>query len=139
MSVTPIISLACKKIGISRNTVYRWKDEDPEFAVKLEKVIKMGIKSVNDVCEWGLIKKAQEGDLRAIKYWLDNNKRNYARPRPINFWNNALPERKISGFRVHIIESEEGLERYNKLIELQKRYGDKAKWKEDNSFPLDDY
>jgi hypothetical protein len=134
----PIISSACKEVGISRNTVYRWKDEDPEFAVKLDKAIKMGIKSVNDVCEWGIVKKAQEGDFKAIKYWLDNNKKNYARPRPINFWNTAPPEQKIGGFRIHIVESKEDAEKYNKIIEFEKKYGDKAE-REDDPFLLNDY
>ena len=25
----PIIQVACEKVGISRNSVYRWKNEDP--------------------------------------------------------------------------------------------------------------
>jgi hypothetical protein len=138
LSLAPVPSFVCKKIGLSRNTVYRWRMEDPDFAAKMDKAMRMGTRSINDICELGLIKKVQEGDLRAIKYWLDNNKKNYARPRPINFWNNASPERKISGFRVHIIESKEDLERYNEIIEFKKKYGDKVKL-EDDSFPIDNY
>ena len=35
----PIVEAACQKAGISRQTFYRWKFEDAEFAKEVEKAI----------------------------------------------------------------------------------------------------
>jgi len=100
----PNISLACEKAGISRNTFYRWKNEDPIFARNINAVYKLGIKSVNDLSESKLVGLIQKSDIRAIKFWLENNKKNYARPRPKDFWSSMFPdERKVPGMRITIV------------------------------------
>jgi len=82
----PNISLACEKIGLSRNTIYRWCKEDPDFKNRLDEALGNGTESVNDLAESKLITQINSGNMQAIKYWLDNNKKNYMRPRPKNFW-----------------------------------------------------
>ena len=82
----PNISVACEKVGLSRNTIYRWCDEDPSFKAKLNKALSNGVESVNDLAESKLISNINKGDMRAITYWLDNNKKNYIRPRSKDFW-----------------------------------------------------
>ncbi|MFA6077310.1 MAG: hypothetical protein WC735_04535 [Candidatus Paceibacterota bacterium] len=82
----PNISLACEKIGLSRNTIYRWCKEDPDFKNRLDEALGNGTESVNDLAESKLITLINSGNMQAIKYWLDNNKKNYMRPRPKNFW-----------------------------------------------------
>lgn len=82
----PNISLACEKVGIARNTVYRWRSEDPEFDARVEDALVSGIESISDLAESKLVTNINNGSMRAIQYWLDNNKRTYMRPRPKNFW-----------------------------------------------------
>lgn len=82
----PNISLACEKVGLSRNTVYRWCKEDTVFKERLDEAIADGTESICDLAESKLITHINNGNLRAIQYWLDNNKKTYIRPRPKNFW-----------------------------------------------------
>lgn len=78
----PNVSLACEKVGVSRNTIYRWRSEDPAFAARMDTALVAGTESVNDLAESKLISHINNGNLRAIQYWLDNNKKNYIKPRP---------------------------------------------------------
>lgn len=82
LQTIPNISRACEKVGITRNTVYRWRNEDQEFANKLDDSLSYGIDSINDLAESKIISKINAGDTRATIYWLENNKRNYIKPRP---------------------------------------------------------
>lgn len=86
LKTIPNVSLACEKVGLSRNTVYRWCNEDPDFKARLDDALENGIQSVNDLAESKLITNINSGNMRAIQYWLDNNKKTYIRPRPKNFW-----------------------------------------------------
>ena len=47
----PIIQVACEKVGVSRNSVYRWKNEDPEFEKAMNTAIEDGEALVNDMTE----------------------------------------------------------------------------------------
>lgn len=78
----PNVSLACEKVGLARNTIYRWRGEDPAFAARMDTALVAGTESVNDLAESKLISHINNGNLRAIQYWLDNNKKNYIKPRP---------------------------------------------------------
>jgi hypothetical protein len=77
----PVIGLACKQAGITRNTVYRWKEEDPVFAVEMEEALEEGRLHVNDVCEVQLITLAKEKVFPAVKYWLEHHHADYGKAR----------------------------------------------------------
>lgn len=96
LKTIPNVSLACEKVELSRNTVYRWCREDPEFKARLDEALESGIESVNDLAESKLIANINGGNMRAIQYWLDNNKRNYARPRPKDFWETWKSDNQIT-------------------------------------------
>lgn len=81
LSNTPIVSSACTKLNLSRQTIYRWKEEDSEFAELFEIHLNQGDDNVNDYTESKLFQKIQEGNLSAIKYRLSNRKREYVTPR----------------------------------------------------------
>jgi hypothetical protein len=66
----PIIQVACEKSGISRNSVYRWKNEDPEFEKELETALKEGEDLVNDMSENQLMVLIREKNWHAISFWL---------------------------------------------------------------------
>lgn len=81
LTSVPIVSAACGKLGVSRNTVYRWRKEDSVFSVAMDEALEVGTHSINDLAESKLIGNIKKGDMRAIQYWLDNNKQNYMKPR----------------------------------------------------------
>jgi len=79
-----IISLACKNVGLSRQTVYRWMRHDPKFRKKVDDAIKMGIESVNDLAESKVVGAIDKGDPWAVKLWLMNRHKDYKPKRPIS-------------------------------------------------------
>jgi predicted DNA-binding transcriptional regulator AlpA len=77
----PIVSSVCQKVGISRQTYYRWYEEDEEFKDAVDKAKHIGRDSINDLAESSLINNIKDGQITATKYWLSNNHKNYIRPR----------------------------------------------------------
>lgn len=74
----PNIATACEKLGISRQTVYRWQKEDPDFAKQVEGAQRQGEDFVNDMVENQLMVKLKNGEWNAIKYYLDRRHPKYA-------------------------------------------------------------
>lgn len=85
ISRIPNISIACEKIGLARNTVYRWCKEDPKFQESVDIALASGNDFVTDIAESKLISliTSEVVNLRVIRYWLDNHKKEYIRPRVI--------------------------------------------------------
>lgn len=78
---TPIVSAVCNKIGISRQTVYRWLHENLEFRSSYNEALSHGTDNINDLAESKLIGAIDRGELPAVKYWLESNSHKYLRPR----------------------------------------------------------
>lgn len=74
---TPIVEAACQKAGISRQTFYRWKFEDPEFAKELEKAIDDGRMLVNDLSESQVFSLIRDKNWPAISFWLKHHHPSY--------------------------------------------------------------
>lgn len=66
----PIVQVACEKCGISRNSVYRWKNEDEEFRKEMETALAEGEDLVNDMGESQLLSLMREKNWNAIAFWL---------------------------------------------------------------------
>ena len=66
----PIVQVACEKIGVSRNSVYRWRDTDPEFKAEMEKALAEGEALVNDMTESQLLSLIKEKNWPAMSFWL---------------------------------------------------------------------
>lgn len=75
---TPIVEAACQKVGISRMTFYRWKQEDEDFKRQADTALSEGRLLVNDVAEGQLISAVKDRNLSAITYWLRNHHPSYA-------------------------------------------------------------
>lgn len=75
---TPIVQVACEKIGITRMTFYRWKREDPVFTKKVEEAILEGCFLVNDLAESQLVGAVKDRNIPAIMYWLRHHHPAYA-------------------------------------------------------------
>ena len=61
-----VISSACKQVGITRQTHYRWLKEDPAY----KKVVEDIPEYVLDFVENSLFKKISEGDTSSIHFYL---------------------------------------------------------------------
>lgn len=65
------VSYACKRAGISRETYYRWRDEE-SFAVTADAAVAEGKAFVNDLAHTKLMQSIQEGYFPAVKFQLSN-------------------------------------------------------------------
>lgn len=99
---TPIIQMACEKAGISRATYYRWKNNDKEFAISVDKALDEGVSMMNDFAESQLISSIRDKNMTAIIYWLKHRHRAYS------------TKVEISGLLEH--KNTEISEEYKKLI-----------------------
>jgi len=106
LQTIPNISLACEKVGLARNTIYRWCKEDPAFKDRLDEAIETGTESVNDLAESKLISQINASNMQAIRYWLDNNKKTYMRPRPKDFWEQFTTSHSDCVTQIHIVSAE---------------------------------
>lgn len=61
-----VITTACKSVGISRETCYRWMREDSEFNEQLESISEMAL----DFVESKLFKKIDGEDTASIIFYL---------------------------------------------------------------------
>jgi transposase-like protein len=75
------VKAVCEKLGLSRQTVYRWIKEDEQFAEKLKEARKEAISDMNDLCENKVIQKIMADNDGMIKFWLryhhDDYKQSY--------------------------------------------------------------
>lgn len=74
---TPLVSFACKKIGISRATYYRWYKDDRGFRESIQKVLQQGRANINDLAEATLIKMIKSENFNATRFWLQHNNKRY--------------------------------------------------------------
>jgi len=77
LKTTPIIQVACQKIGVSRATYYRWRQQSKSFQVKIDQAIKEGVSLVSDLAESQLISAIKDGNMTALIFWLKNRNPNY--------------------------------------------------------------
>ncbi len=74
---TPIVQIACEKVGLSRVSFYNWKKKDPEFATQVDEAVLEGCSLVNDLAESQLIGAVKEGNIQGIAYWLKHHHPTY--------------------------------------------------------------
>lgn len=83
LSEVRIVEIACKSVGISRATYYRWLKEDNNFAWDCEDAIRMGTETICDLAESQIVAKIRNGDFKASTYFLEKHHKEYA-PKPRN-------------------------------------------------------
>ena len=65
------IAPACRKTGISRQTIYDWMAEDSEFAETMAQAKEIGREDEKDFVENSLLSQIKMGNFSATKYYLD--------------------------------------------------------------------
>jgi hypothetical protein len=84
LSEVRIVEIACKSVGISRATYYRWLREDQNFGYDCEDAIQQGTDTISDLAESQIVSKIKVGELRAATYWLEHHHRDYKPiPKPV--------------------------------------------------------
>lgn len=78
----PNIALACKRVGLSRQSVYRWCREDADFSEKVAVAMHLGVESILDMAESKLLSNASAGNQRAVEKTLDYYGKRSERNRP---------------------------------------------------------
>lgn len=81
---TPIVQIACEKLGIARATYYRWRQSNKKFAKLADEAIKDGSLLVNDMAESQLMSAIRDKNLTAIIFWLKHHHNNYATKIEVN-------------------------------------------------------
>ena len=81
LSEVRIVEIACKSVGISRATYYRWLKEDAKFADDCVEAIVLGTQTICDLAESQIVTKIRSGDFRASTYFLEKHHPEYV-PKP---------------------------------------------------------
>ncbi len=66
----PIIQVAAEKIGLSRTTIYRWRDESEQFRKDLDAALSEGEALINDMGESQLLTLMKDKHWPSIQFWL---------------------------------------------------------------------
>lgn len=77
---TPLVQVACDKVGISRNTFYRWMKEDRNFLSRVNEAMSLGTGLVNDVALSNVLEGIKKKDVMYTKYWLSHKHPDFRRP-----------------------------------------------------------
>ncbi len=78
LKTTPIIQVVCQRASISRQTYYRWRAQDKQFAKMADEALFEGKSFINDLSESQLLAAIKDGNLTAVFYWLNHNHPSYA-------------------------------------------------------------
>ncbi|OGG34817.1 hypothetical protein A2363_00010 [Candidatus Gottesmanbacteria bacterium RIFOXYB1_FULL_47_11] len=75
---TPIVQIACEKVGVGRATYYRWRKESVEFAKQSDQALLDGSLLVNDMAESQLMSAIKDKNMTGIIFWLKHHHPAYA-------------------------------------------------------------
>ncbi len=109
---TPIVQVACERVGIGRSTYYKSRAEDLIFARAADSALDSGKFFINDLAESKLIKMMQNDSLTAIIFWLKHNHPQYA--------NRIINEFEVSTTRPSVEERNHAIQEIGKI--MAKRY-----------------
>lgn len=73
LTKTPIIQVACQRVGVSRATFYRWRKDDEPFGKAVDEALVSGNELINDMAESMLIQAIQGGNITAQIFWLKHH------------------------------------------------------------------
>lgn len=119
LAKTSIVQIACNKVNLTRQTISRWKKEDPKFKRKFEEARKLGEESVCDLAESKMIERIKQGDRKSGEFYLIHHKKEYRRQSSTRYnrYNQTEKDDIITGIKYTIVSAKEEIE---KLDELKK-------------------
>lgn len=88
-----IVTPACKEVGISRETFYKWCREDEEFKRKVDDIDEITL----DFAENQLLKKIKEGSERSIMFYMKYKARKRGYTDELNINANVNIEQPLFG------------------------------------------
>lgn len=100
----PLIESACARVGISRNTFYRWVRTDPSLGENVAQALFLGTGRFNDVAVGNMLEGIKNKDYRYTMAWLNRKHPDFRQP------------------YVHRTESEDPLEQSRLLKEAEKKH-----------------
>ena len=115
---TPIVTLACEKIGVGRATFYRWKKEDSKFSSSADAAITYGNLLINDMAESQLLSSIRDGNLTGIIFWLKHHHPAYETRIELRQAYNRTEE-KLSKHQEEIIKQALKITSINKIPRLK--------------------
>lgn len=80
---TPIVQISCEKVGVSRATYYRWR-QNQTFAKEADAAIAEGEMLITDLSELQLINLIRDKNFPAIQLWLKAHHEKYGNKVEIN-------------------------------------------------------
>jgi hypothetical protein len=119
---TPVIQVACDKVGVSRNTFYRWMKEDQSFLERVSEAKSLGEGLVNDVAISNVLEGIKNKDSMYTKYWLNRKhpdfRKPYVKKTDIHDILSVYIEKRIKESHIHISEEirdelKKGIKRLN--------------------------
>ncbi|RJO61200.1 hypothetical protein C4544_03455 [candidate division WS5 bacterium] len=66
----PIVQICCDKVGLSRNSIYRWRKEDEEFRTAMAEALAEGETLITEMSESTLISLIKDKHFPAVQLWL---------------------------------------------------------------------
>ena len=66
------LNMVCQEVGVSRDTLHRWRNDNEEFKAELKKSIRQRWEAAESMAVNTMINLASEGNIQAVKYMLDN-------------------------------------------------------------------
>ncbi len=97
----PNVSVVCKRTKISKATLYRKVNSDPEFKEKFNEAIEQGRDTMGDLAESQLFKAISKGERWAIMSYLEAHDRRYRKPRKAI----GEPPRTLHTVQIEVLEA----------------------------------
>lgn len=76
----PIVDMACRKLGISRQSYYKWRKEDVDFFKESNEALSQGESKINDMAVSNVIRGIQNQSESYTKYWLSCRHPKFSKP-----------------------------------------------------------
>ncbi len=77
LAKNPIVQIACERSGVSKPTLYRWKQNDKKFSISVDQAIIEGESLITDMSESQLIGLIKDRNFPAIQLWLKSHHPKY--------------------------------------------------------------
>lgn len=103
LRIVPIVEIACKKVGISRATFYRWCAEDDAFRIDADNAKVDGIENINDMSEAQLLSLIREKKYAAIQLWLRNHHHRFMSEDKRDFIRKVQKQEELNAYQKELL------------------------------------